>query len=60
MKILMSDILRMKDAIDALMALSSKADGEEIHQAKMKAIQGDISAKYLMMQIGLMEAEVVS
>jgi hypothetical protein len=61
MIIRMEYILRMKDAVDALMALDcATASFDEIARAKMIAVPAEVALKRIMREIGEMEAEVVS
>ena len=60
MKILMKDILRIKDAMDAFLQLKTSSTPDEIHAARMKAIPGEISLKIIFDDLAKQEAEVVS
>ena len=59
MIIRMEYILRMKEAVDALMALDcAKASFDDIARAKMTAVPAEVALKRIMKEIGEMEAEV--
>ena len=54
-------ILRLKEAVDALMALDcAAASFDEIAKAKMAAVPAEVALKRIMKEIGEMEAEVTA
>jgi hypothetical protein len=57
-KIDVSELLDIKAAIDALMALDRNSDSQDIHRAKMAAINGELAIKYILLEIKPVEVEV--
>lgn len=60
MKIRMEYILKMNDAVYALMQLNFKATSAEIHEAQMAGVGAEVALKRIMEQIGEQEVEVVA
>lgn len=58
MNIYVEDIFRMKEAIDALMALNNRSTGEDIHHSKMVAIPAQVAIERILRKLESIQLEV--
>ena len=56
----LEDILYVKKALDALMALNRNSTSDDIHHAKMQAISAEVFVDIVLRRLGSIELEVTT